>query len=285
GFQLCRLQCRIAALFTRKKSNRPFKDYYAEWLRTLKNTLLPLLSESISSPTPILSLIATHVESLHQHFQSYYEALDLAATHDVSQLLFPEWRNSLEKPFLWLGDFHPYLFTNLVRSFLEDDEEDEGEEEGDGDEGRSIKEVRRNLEVIGRSWRVSMAWKNSSKSLVSRMDQIECGLRLMVPALVNRWRDAQAGLIERIGAGWGTVDGRREGGKALIGQAVTAQMEELVSVFADANRLRSSVLSDILSALNVYQAALFLEGMAQFLVGFSDPDLLAEFERSKLTLS
>uniref|UniRef100_A0A7N0V824 DOG1 domain-containing protein n=1 Tax=Kalanchoe fedtschenkoi TaxID=63787 RepID=A0A7N0V824_KALFE len=259
----------IAALFTRKKSNRPFKDYYAEWLRTLKNTLLPLLSESISSSTPIPSLIATHAESLHQHFQSYYEALDLAATHD---------------PFLWLGDFHPYLFTNLVRSFLEDDE-DEDEDEGDGDGGRSIKEVRRNLEVIGRSWRVSMAWKNSSKNLVSRIDQIECGLRLMVPALVNRWRDAQAGLIERIGAGWGTVDGRREGGKALIGQAVTAQMEELVSVFADANRLRSSVLSDILSALNVYQAALFLEGMAQFLVGFSDPDLLAEFERSKLTLS
>uniref|UniRef100_A0A7N0TLH7 DOG1 domain-containing protein n=1 Tax=Kalanchoe fedtschenkoi TaxID=63787 RepID=A0A7N0TLH7_KALFE len=149
---------KAVALFTRKKSNRPFKDYYAEWLRTLRNTLLPLLSESISSSTPIPSLIATHVESLHQHFQSYYEALDLAATHDVSQLLFPEWRNSLEKPFLWLGDFHPYLFTNLVRSFLEDDED---EDEGDGDGGRSIKEVRRNLEVIGRSWRVSMAWKNS----------------------------------------------------------------------------------------------------------------------------
>ncbi|KAL9667003.1 hypothetical protein QQ045_001348 [Rhodiola kirilowii] len=278
---------KAVALFTRKKSNRPFKDYYAEWLSTLKNTLLPLLAESISSPTPIPSLVATHVESLHQHFQSYYDALDLAATQDVSQLLFPEWRNSLEKPFLWLGDFHPYLFTNLVRSFLEDDE-DEGEDGGDGDWDweRSIKEVRQNLEIFGRSWKIAMAWKNSSKGLVSRIDQIECGLRLMVPALVSRWRGAQAGLIERVGAEWVSVEGRKEGGrKALIGQAMSAQMEELVSVFADANRLRSSVLSDILSALNVYQAALFLEGIAKFLVGFSDPDLLAEFERSKVTLT
>lgn len=244
------------------------------------------MSESISSPTPIPSLVATHVESLHQHFQSYYDALDLAATRDVSQLLFPEWRNSVEKPFLWLGDFHPYLFTNLVRSFLKDDEDENDEVDDGGEDGeKSIKEVRQNLEMVGRSWKVAMAWKNGSKGLVSRIDQIECGLRLMVPALVSRWRGAQAGVIERVGAEWGSVEGRKDGGKGLIGQAVSAQMEELVSVFADANRLRSSVLSDILSALNVYQGALFLEGIAKFLVGFSEPDLVTEFERSKITLN
>jgi hypothetical protein len=64
-----------------------------------------------------------------------------------------------------------------------------------------------------------------------------------------------------------------------------AEMEELVTVFLHANRLRRSVISDIVAALNVYQGALFLEGLAQFLVGFQDKNLLREFERCKTPIS
>nr|GMC77221.1 protein INAPERTURATE POLLEN1 [Ipomoea batatas] len=57
-------------------------------------------------------------------------------------------------------------------------------------------------------------------------------------------------------------------------------MEELVDVFMDANRLRRSVLSDIVNATDVYQAALFLESLAQFLVGFKDKKFLPQYEKT-----
>ncbi|KAK9276023.1 hypothetical protein L1049_005554 [Liquidambar formosana] len=219
------------------------------------------------------SLLSTQVEMLHHHFEAYYEALDLAASDDVVQLLFPDWRNSLEKPFLWLGDFHPYLFTNLLRSFLDDDDEDE--EQGGF-------EIGRNFENLDTPWQIAMAWKNPSKALMIRIDQIECGLRLMVPALVTRARNAQAEFIDRVAVDWTTCEGSKDGLKAPIGEAMMHEMDEIVSVFVDANRLRRSVLAEIIGALNVYQAALFLEGLAQFLVGFRDSDFLCQFERCKM---
>ncbi|KAL4602546.1 hypothetical protein ACB092_10G060000 [Castanea dentata] len=268
----------LKALFARKKSSRPFKDYHSEWFNTLKNSLLPLLRSSIYDSVPTLS---THVEMLHQHFQSYYEALDLAASHDVSQLLFPHWRNSLEKPFLWLGDLHPYLFTNLLRSFLEDtDEEEETDDEVNDDV------VRENYKYLfDKPWEVAMAWKNPSRNLTTRVDQIECGLRLMVPALVDRVRNAQAGLVERVAEDWVWYQGRKEAARPAIVEVVEAEMEEMVSVFLDANRMRRSVLAEIISATSVYQGALFLEGLAQFLVGLRDPQLLAQFESCQMPLN
>ena len=74
---------------------------------------------------PLLSSQYPRIETIHRHFQSYYETLDIAASNNVAQLLYPDWRNPLEKPFLWLGDLHPYLFTNLLRSFLDDTSEDD----------------------------------------------------------------------------------------------------------------------------------------------------------------
>ncbi|GKV13192.1 hypothetical protein SLEP1_g24243 [Rubroshorea leprosula] len=61
-------------------------------------------------------------------------------------------------------------------------------------------------------------------------------------------------------------------------------MEEMVAVFLDANRLRRTVISEIIDATNVYQGALFLEALSQFLVGFRDPILLAEFERCNMPI-
>ena len=201
---------------------------------------------------------------------------DLAASKDVAQLLYPEWRNSLEKPFLWLGDFHPYLFTNLLRSFLDDGDDDDD----DGDH-----EVGETCSFCDTPWQILMAWKNPSETLMARIEQIECALRLMVPALVARVRNAQLGLFDRVATDWGLFQGKREGAKAVIGKAVMGQMDEMLGVFLDANRLRKSVLAEIIGETNVYQAALFLEGLAQFFVGFRDHELLSEFERCTVPIN
>ncbi|KAL2901742.1 Protein INAPERTURATE POLLEN1 [Bienertia sinuspersici] len=246
----------IKALFNRFKNSRPFKDFYNDWINTLKSTLLPLISNLLSSSSSDPLILATQIDLLHTHFNSYFSALDRASNADVSQLLFPEWRNSLERPFLWFGDFHPYIFTNLLRSFLDNDDSDEN------DDGQK-------MELLGKSWNV---WKNPDNSLGHFVDQVECGLRLMVPSIVARARDAQASVVEKLAIGW-----KEKGENFEVGEAVQELVDEMTSVFLDANRLRRSVLSDIMGALNVYQAAFFLEGLAQFYVGFSDPKLFPQF--------
>ncbi|KAK6935215.1 Transcription factor TGA like domain [Dillenia turbinata] len=152
---------------------------------------------------------------IHHHCPAYYQALDLATENDVAQLLFPGWRNSLEKPFLFIGDFHPYLFTNLLRSFLKDP--DDSEEQYD---------------FVNKPYRFAAAWRNASKNLMVKIEQIERGLRLMVPEL-NRVRVLQGEFLERVAIEW---------------------------------------------------AALFLEALSQFLVGFRDSDLVSEFETCKMPL-
>ncbi|PSR91568.1 Protein INAPERTURATE like [Actinidia chinensis var. chinensis] len=267
------------SLFNRKKTSRPFKDFYAEWIDTLKTTHLHLLRHSLSSS--FAASLATHVDTIHHHFNSYYAALDLAASNDVGQLLFPSWRNPLEIPFLWIGDFHPYLFTNLLRSFLNEEEFDEIEEIGE-----TRFELGENPGFFDRPWNVVTAWKSPSNGLMSKIEQIECGLRLMVPEIMARSRHAHKVFVERIGADWGKFEGRREAAtRAAVGEAMEAEMDEMTGIFIDANRLRRSVLADIVSATSVYQGALFLEGLAQFFVGFRDRELIGEFERCKVAIN
>ncbi|XAR54973.1 hypothetical protein NMG60_11030328 [Bertholletia excelsa] len=271
------------ALFSRKKStSRPFKDYYAEFIEDLRNTDLPLLRRSMAAPSPAENILAAHVEAIHRRFQGYYDALDLAAVADVAPVMFPEWRNALERPFLWLGDLHPYLFMNLLRSFLEEKEEEEDKGDRAGVKIGIPKAISETPQRINEPWHMATAWNSPSKFLRTRVEQIECGLRLMVPALASRARTAQASFAQRVGAEWRRCEERNP---AVVAGAAAAEMEELAGVLVDANRLRRSVLADIISATTVYQAALFLEALAQFFVGFRDKELLQEFQRSKLLLN
>lgn len=260
----------LKSVFTRQKqhtSPRPFKEYYTEWFNTLKNNHLPLLRRSISGNS--LTLLSTHVELLHQHFQSYYHTLDAAATSEASQILNQDWRNSLEKPLLWISDIHPFVFTNLARSFLDD-------EEIESDENMSCSIS------SDRPWQISMAWRNPSETLVTRMEQIECGLKSIVPSLNERLARAEGGFLDRVVGDWFSCRDRSDNkGKAVVGNDVKAYMEEFVSVFLYANRLRRSVLVDIISAASVYQSALFLEGLSMFLIGLKDHDLVNSVEHSK----
>ncbi|KAH9716109.1 protein INAPERTURATE POLLEN1 [Citrus sinensis] len=139
----------FASLFSRKKSQTlAFKDYYTIWFNTLQKPLLPLIHKSLSSSSS-QTLLYSHVDLILNHFFSYYNALNNAATHE--NLPDPSWRN---------------IFTNLVRSHL--DEENEEEEEDNDDEF-----------FDNRPWQVFMAWRNVSKNLMSQIEQIECGLRLI----------------------------------------------------------------------------------------------------------
>ncbi|CAN6579403.1 unnamed protein product [Malus baccata var. baccata] len=282
---------KAVGLFGRKKSgssggNRHFKDFYADWFNTLNTTLLPSLQNLMSESDSSLTHLSTQVETLHRHFQSYYDALDLAAANDVAQLLDPDWRNPLEKPFLFLGDLHPYLFTNLLRSFLNQNDSDD-DEDYDNDSltvqfADAQDRDRDQLEVLfDRPWHIATAWRSQSYDLMGKLEQVERGLRLMVPALVARARDAQAAFLEHVGRNWDYGSGLQ---KAAVAEAMAEQNEEMVGVFVDANRLRRSVLVEILGTTSVFQAALFLEGLAQFLVGFRDPELLAQFDLCKTPL-
>ncbi|KAG8374753.1 hypothetical protein BUALT_Bualt10G0028600 [Buddleja alternifolia] len=264
-----------AVLFGRKKSTRPFAEFYDDWFATLSTTLLPHLRRVLSSSSISPAVLSVQVDAMHHHFHSYFLALDQAAAVDVAQCLYPEWRNSLEKPFLWLGDLHPYLFTNLLRSFLDDQDYSSQEDDDDDDVSEYGTTAMNHEYFLGKPWHVAVAWRSPSKALTTRVDQIECGLRLMVPALAARARQAQAKLVENVGTG-------KEG---AVGEAVVAEMEELVGVMVDANRLRRSVLADVLSVTSVYQSALFLEALAHFLVGFRDDKLLREFAKCQIRLS
>ncbi|XWS38528.1 hypothetical protein CRYUN_Cryun19dG0139000 [Craigia yunnanensis] len=270
---------RSFSFFSRKKSTTlPFKDYHEDWFNTLKNTLLPLLHQSLSSRSP--TLLPFRRDLLLQHFLSYYDFLDLAASNDVSQILFPSWRNSLEIPFLFLGDFHPYLFTKLLRSFIDaTNNEEDAEIDGFNDPANSS--LLEKLESLDKPWQVLTAWMNPSENLILRLEQIECGLRLMVPALVSRVKKAQGAFVGRVAEKWTACEGKKKD----LEEVVKVEMEEMLGVFVDANRLRRSVVTDIVNSTDVYQGALFLEGLARFIVGFKDSVLLGEFERSKITIS
>ncbi|KAL2327572.1 hypothetical protein Fmac_020999 [Flemingia macrophylla] len=261
----------LKGVFSRQKQSRPLKEYYVQWLSSLKNNLLPLLRRSMAGESPILS---SHVEMVHQHLQSYYHALDAATTSDPFQVLSQEWRSSLEKPLLWLGDLHPLLFTNLARSLLHEHSPDaDSDSDSDSDDHR--------LPLPDRPWQVALAWRHPSDSLTARMDQIECGLRVIVPALSDRLKRAEDAFVDRVVGDWFPCRHRKDAANVALGADVKAHMEEVVSVLLYANRLRRNVLVDIISATTVYQAALFLEGLAQFLIGFRDNDLINAVEHCK----
>ncbi|CAN0908584.1 Protein INAPERTURATE POLLEN1 [Linum grandiflorum] len=232
-----------------------FQDYYKQWFKTLKSTLLPLIHRSLSDPSPP-ALLSSHVQLLLHHFLSYYDALDLAATvsaaDNLPHLLHPSWRNPLELPFLFLGDLHPYLLTNLLRKFLSEADDD-------------------NTEQLG----LGMAWKDPSDRLTVKIEQIERGLRLIVPSFSERMKKAQSEFMRKIGAA-------EEKSEAVVREAMKAEMDEMVSIFVDANRLRRSVISEIVGSLDLYQGALFLEGLTLFLVGFREPALVRKFKRHRI---
>lgn len=122
-------------------------------------------------------------------------------------------------------------------------------------------------QFVQKQWQIATAWKNPSESLKPRVDEIERGLRLMVPALLDRMKAAQMHFIDCLATGWPENDGGEA--TAVVGEAASAEMEEVARVFMDVNRLRHSTISEIIGATTVYEAALFLQALARFVIGLN----------------
>ena len=59
----------------------------------------------------------------------------------------------------------------------------------------------------------------------------------------------------RIAEDWVAFEGKSdEGFKGVIGEAMKEEMDDMVSVFVDANRLRNSVIAEIVGALSVHSS-------------------------------
>ncbi|GLT91029.1 hypothetical protein SLE2022_089390 [Rubroshorea leprosula] len=253
----------------------PFSLFFKKSLGSILSTTASFLTSVGPSPRSRTPSSLTALTSSSKHLLSYYDALDLAASNDVSHFLFPSsWRKPLEILFLFLADIHPYLFTNLLRSFIEEANNYE-DDEIDGFLLWGRHQIAQNLD---KPWQFLVAWNNPSNIPIARIEQIERGLRLMVTALVYRVRKAQTAVVRKITKDWVSCEGK----KIDIEEAVNEEMEEMMAVFLDASRLRRSVITEIVGATNVYQGALFFEALSQFLVlgsDFRDPILLGEFQR------
>ncbi|XP_057855389.1 protein INAPERTURATE POLLEN 1 homolog [Cryptomeria japonica] len=192
--------------------------WYGQWIDTMKNLLVPQLQKAVEKGER--KQVMGPVEQLHEHLEEYFKALEGAAEKDVLQVLSPAWRSAAEKPFLWIGDFHPALLITLAAD---------------------------------------------SEGLSERVKKIHNVMTPMLQDLFNRLRNVQLGL-----------------GTALAldrSDALQEHLTELSCIFLDANRLRRNVVSHILSASDVSQAAHFLQGIAQLYISFRDPHLAESLKR------
>ncbi|KAK1303217.1 hypothetical protein QJS10_CPB11g00403 [Acorus calamus] len=104
-----------------------------------------------------------------------------------------------------------------------------------------------------------------NEEILERLEEIERGLRLMVPCLVARSREARERFVE----------------EGLTVEAAGALEEEMGMVFADANRLRASALAEMVREMDARQAAAYLVALAQVAVGLGDPASVRRFERRR----
>nr|CAD1835120.1 unnamed protein product [Ananas comosus var. bracteatus] len=129
-----------------------------------------------TDPIPLpYDLLDSSVRSVHAHFEAHFDALDLAARHDPCQLLHPgpSLRSPLESPFLFLGGIHR---GSSPRSSAPSSSTPAAARRGPSPS------TSRGPTPAGR--------------LLARLDQIERGLRLLVPTLLSRVREAQAAFVE-----------------------------------------------------------------------------------------
>ncbi|VVB17815.1 unnamed protein product [Arabis nemorensis] len=157
------------SIFSRKKPSG-FIDLYTELTKTLTETYLPLLRQSRSS-----DVLSTNIDRVLSHLNKYYETIPTRLS-----------TSSLETPFLLLGDIYPYIFTNLLRTFIDQDTQDSGHV--------SIaitQEADLSTEFLS-------AWTEPSDQLLTRINGVECRTRMIVPNLLERLRIVQRGYVARI---------------------------------------------------------------------------------------
>ncbi|KAL1203939.1 Protein INAPERTURATE POLLEN1 [Cardamine amara subsp. amara] len=99
------------------------EDFYFKWYKSLTRDYLPLLPSAASATSDVE--ITGILKAVLDHMVLYYETLERCADHNsISRLFSTSWLNSHETPFLFLGNIHLYLFTNLLRSFIHPEVQD-----------------------------------------------------------------------------------------------------------------------------------------------------------------
>lgn len=256
----CRLSSLImkSSIFSRKKpSDEPLnvKDFYADWYKTLTRDYLPLLtfatSAASTAPASEISDLVNHVLS---HVVSYYETLELSADHStISQLLSTSWLNSQETPFLFLGDIHPNLFTNLLRSLINPAIQESG---------HVAVEIDRRSEFVN-------AWQEANDQLETKLSRIELRTTMNVPALLECIRVVERSYVARVSKTWIVSQGK---GKKTLTEVkmLDDEIEALLQIYMETYRLKKSIIISISQTLSLYQSTLYLQALCQAFVGLHE---------------
>ncbi|CAH8348301.1 unnamed protein product [Eruca vesicaria subsp. sativa] len=104
------------------QSKKPLtvNELYTEWSKNLTEYCLPLLRESIySDPRAIVP--DTDVDNVMYYLIHHYETLITSSDNNtIRHILFP---SGNETQLFFIGDIHPCLFTCLIRSLIDSDEQ------------------------------------------------------------------------------------------------------------------------------------------------------------------
>ncbi|CAH8359585.1 unnamed protein product [Eruca vesicaria subsp. sativa] len=223
------------------RRNRPFHQLdglYTEWSEHLTNHCLPLFRQSQPS--------AANNAVVLRDLISYYDTIDhYANRYTIFHFLFPSWHvNSPETSILFLGDIHPYLFTTLIQSFIESN--------------------------LG-------AWKDQSLGMKIHMGQIKEEINITVFRLLHEMKETQERFMKCFSDNWVSAfhSQRLRPSVTVMETAASVKLdEEFVRIFREANQLRKNTITNIVDVSDVNQAALFLEGVCEFLAGFRHQVLL-----------
>lgn len=229
------------------RRNRPFyliDGFYTEWSEHLNKRCIPLFRDSPPS--------AVNNGAVFSDLISYYDTIDHYANRDtISYFLFPSWRvNSLETSILFLGDIHPHLFFSLVQSFR-----DPNRDHGD-----------------------LAAWRALAFPANHFVDDVKNKINNTVSRLLREMSEAHERFIQGCSDNWVSWFHSSQRGRQSVTVMETAASvtlgEEFVRIFREANQLRKTTIADIVNLSNENQAALFLEGVCEFLAGFRHQVLL-----------
>ncbi|CAA7060081.1 unnamed protein product [Microthlaspi erraticum] len=226
-----------------------FHDFYGVWSKTVTETCLPLFSSADPA-----SELSTRITFILCSLQWYYETLNAYAKEDsktITNLLFPSWRDSLEKPILFLGDIHPFLLTNILRSLINRVNQDAGKNPATSED--------------------------PYVELLKKTEELEGEIESSVSHLLDRMSKAQIRYAARFSDNWvssyDSSQWRTVMEMTAASMAKEEIMKELVGIFVDANLLRMKLIKDIVDATSgqiLMLASLFLESVCRIFYGFKD---------------
>ncbi|EOA12447.1 hypothetical protein CARUB_v10028587mg [Capsella rubella] len=268
----------VRSFFPRKEPDGfiRLQDTYSAWYDTLKKVHQKDIKQSIKSNNPPDQLEEL-VTRLHEHINSLYQELERHVDHDtIIKLLSTSWHSSLESPFLFLGDIHPIIFTNVLKSLMYPATQ--------GDMSYVSLELERSAMFVN-------AWKDPpSDQSRKRLETIECRIDITVCALLTKMRCLQKDYVAKTLSNW--ISSRRNRSEEQEENEITKVIEtttteltaELQKILIESYPLRTSIVDSILEMLNEHQATLYFENLVYILLGYKNQVRFSSFSFSFLSL-